>query len=228
MNYYQQIVRHVSEIARAALGNMIRVGTVHEVKGEKLRMVLGKDKDGQDVLSPWLNTTIFRGGARESRFFKKGQNLAIMMPTGDPRQGVLMPFAPNKNFLRPDHSNGKGQDEETYQLDDLRVRKTKEGYDIWLQPPKQKQSQGELEKLPDHQSDASGQAQMKVRINKNGGITGRIGKNVRFSAHKKGSLIWTKSNGKEHYFAVRQDQKPYLRISEAPVIMKHDIPLDDV
>ena len=188
MNFYQRLIRQVAEITRATVGNMVRVGTVHEVNGEKLRMLLGKDSNGQDVLGPWLNTVIFRGGARESRFFKKGQNLAILMPGGDPRQGVLLPFAPNKDFLRPDHSNGSGQGEETYQLDDLRVRKTKDGYDIWLQPPRQKQQQGDVSELPPHKSDASGQASMKVRINKNGGVTGRVGKN-RFMAHQKGAKI---------------------------------------
>lgn len=220
MNYIQQIIRHVSEVTRAALGNMIRVGTVHEVKGEKLRMVIGKDNDGKDVLSPWLNTTMFRGGARESRFFKKGQNIAILMPGGDPRQGILIPYAPNKDFLRPDHSNGKGQDEETYQLDDLRVKKTKDGYDIWLQPPKKKQQQGEVQKLPEHQSDASGQAKMKFRLNNNGGITGRVGK-VRFATHKDGAKIKFE---KKQWVVVTKDN---IIMSKPPIIGKDPIPDDD-
>lgn len=186
MNHYQRLLKAVSDLQRQ-LANVTRVGVVKEVKGDKLRMVIGKNQDGEEVLSPWLNTNNHRGGARERRFYKKGQNLALISPSGDPRQGVLMPYAPNKDFLRPDHANKSGQDEETFQLDDLRVRKTKEGYSIWLQPPKQQQQQqGDQQKLPDPDSDKSGQAKMLLKISKDGGITGRVGKKMRFSAHEKG------------------------------------------
>lgn len=229
MNYLQRILRAVTDVTTRTVGNMIRPGVVQEVKGDKLRMVLGKDNDGKDVLSPWLNTGNHRGGARERRFYKKGQNLMMFAPGGDPRQAVLLPFAPNKDFLAPDHANKSGQDEETYQMDDLRVKKTKEGYDIWLQPPRNKQSSsGDAQKLPEQKSDIDGQAIMKIRLNKDGGITARVGKLVRMMTHKKGTMIWTKDNsGIEHYFCVRQDEKPFLRVSEGAVIWPHRLPLDD-
>ena len=47
---------------------------------------IGKDKDGKDILSPWLNTANMRGGAREQRFYKKGQNLSLFCPTATSRR----------------------------------------------------------------------------------------------------------------------------------------------
>lgn len=187
--YYERLLNRVYSLTRLTLGQMMRIGTVHEVKDDKMRIKLGQDDKGQPVLSPWLHSSNMRGGARERRFYKKDQTVMILSPTGDMRQGMVLPYAINKDFLSPDHANKTGQDEEVYQLDDLRIKATKDGYDIWLQPPKKKQQQqSELQKMPDREDDSSGQASMKVRINKNGGITGRVGKN-RFMAHSKGAKI---------------------------------------
>lgn len=220
MDFYQRLLLQVTEMARATVGNMVRVGTVYEVKGDKLRMNMGVDVDGKPVLSPWLHTSSMRGGARERRFYKKGQNIAILSPTGDPRQGIILPYAPNKNFLAPDHANKSGQDEEVYQLDDLRVKKTKEGYDIWLQPPKQNQSSksGHLTQMPTQNGDGNSQALMKLRLNRSGGITGRVGK-MRFHAHKKGAKI--KAN--KDFVAVVDGQI----ISSQPIIIGDDPIPDD-
>src|SRR4051812_10389747 len=119
MNEIQYLRRQVSE--------MFQSGTVHEVKGDKLRMVIAKDKDGKDVLSPWLNTSNHRGGATEQRFYKKGQTLGMICPGGDIAQGMIAPFAPNKEFKRPEQANSSGQDEENYQLDAYRQKQTKDG-----------------------------------------------------------------------------------------------------
>lgn len=216
----RNVMRRLTELERV-MGNTVKVGTVHEVKKDKLRMVWGKDKDGKDVLSPWLPTGNHRGGAREARFYKKGQNVVMFSPGGDLRQGIVMPYSPNKNFMRPDHANKSGQDEETYQIDDLRVKKTKEGYDIWLQPPNQKQNQQNsyLRKMPQQQD--SGTVKSKVRLNKDGGITGRIGTKVRFSAHEKGAKI--KAGGK---YAIFCDDKGCWSTHEIKV-KKDPIPDDD-
>src|SRR4051812_19565560 len=112
---YQRLVHELSELKRQMAGTF-QVGTVHEVDGDKLRMVIGKDKDGKEVLSPWLNTSNHRGGATEQRFYKKGQTLGMVCPGGDVAQGMIAPYAPNKNFKRPEHADSSGQGEESYQL----------------------------------------------------------------------------------------------------------------
>jgi len=48
---YQRLMHEISELKRQMAG-MFQTGTVHEVKGDKLRVVIGKDRDGKDVLSP--------------------------------------------------------------------------------------------------------------------------------------------------------------------------------
>src|SRR4029077_13616041 len=94
---YQRLLHEVSNLKRQ-LANTHMTGTVHEVKGTKLRMVIGKDSDGKEILSPWLNTSNHRGGATEQRFYKKGQTLSLLSPGGDIRQGCIAPFAPSKEF----------------------------------------------------------------------------------------------------------------------------------
>lgn len=194
MDALDQLIAEVTYLKRI-VGGMIRPATVHEVKGDKMRMVIGKDRQGQDVLGPWLDTVSHRGGARERRFFKKGQNVMLLCPNGDLAQATLAPYAPNKNFKSPDHSNTTGQDEETYQLENLRVRKTKAGYAIWLQDPKQDDQQQQQQDDPHKEATRptrqaqEPKADSLIQLSKDGGITGRIGKDVRFSAHKDGAKL---------------------------------------
>lgn len=197
---------------RRQVGNMVRPATVHEVKGDKVRMAIGKDKDGKEVLGPWLDTSSLRGGARERRFFKKGQNLMLFCPNGDLTQAVISPYAPNKKFKAPDHANKEGQDEETYQLENLRVRKTKKGYAIWLQDPKQEE-QEEGDGDPHKESDPKSREPQKpkaksvINLSNDGGITGRIGTKVRFAASEKGAKL--KSG--ENYIEVTNDNRTIVR-----------------
>lgn len=196
---YQRIVRSINKLTNY-VGQIVHMGTVYEVGqgGDRIRMVIGKDQDGKDVLGPWLPTgNTMYGGARERRFFKKGQNILMLRVNGDAFQGITLPYSRNKDYDAPDHANETGQDEETYQLEDLRVRKTKDCYEIWLEPPKKKKQQqqqstsgtstGADEKEEPHKQKL-GQAKMKLKIHNNGGITGRVGKN-RFAAHSKGAKI---------------------------------------
>ena len=108
---YQKIMNELSSLKRQ-MADMFQVGTVHEVKGTKLRMSIGKDSKGKDILSPWLNTNNMRGGAREQRFYKKGQTLSMLCPNGDLTQGMITPYAPNKDFPTPEQADGSGQGEE--------------------------------------------------------------------------------------------------------------------
>lgn len=116
------------------LGNFVRDATVKEVKGDKFRAVIGKDDDGKDILSPWIHNATMRGGARERRSFKEGQNIRLLNGTGDYSQALVMPGPPNKKFKKPDHADDEKNDEETYQQGELRVRKSSGGgYEIWLE-----------------------------------------------------------------------------------------------
>jgi len=191
--YYDRLLKAITQMSTRLLGDMVRVGTVHEVQGDKMRVQIGNDHEGQPVLSPWLNTGNHRGGARERRFYKKGQNVMIISPGGNVRNGMIMPYAPNKDFKPPDHASSSGQDEETYQLEDLRVKKTKTGYDIWLEPEKSNQSGGQgqggggLTQMPADNKESSGKnATHKIRLNKNGGITVRMNNDRRVMVHKQG------------------------------------------
>jgi hypothetical protein len=172
---------------------MVRPATVHEVKGDKMRMSIGKDKDGQDILGPWLHTTNHRGGARERRFYKKGQSLMMICPNGDLSQASILPYAPNKDFKSPDHANDTGQDEETFQLDDLRVKKTKKGYAIWLQEPQQQQQQQgqddpHKEGTPQKRQKQDPKPDAIIQLSKDGGFTGKVG-DVRVAANKDGGKV---------------------------------------
>lgn len=198
--------RLIAEVAylKRMVGNMVQPATVHEVKGDKMRAVIGKDKKGNDVLGPWLDTATHRGGSRERKFFKKGQNIMLLCPSGDLAQAVVLPHGPNKNFKSPDHSNEEGQDEEAYQLDNLRIRRTKNGHAIWLQDPEQEDQQ-QQDGQQGQQSQSGSESKEGTRpkrtpqkpkadgpllqISKDGGFTARIGKDVRVAATKDGAKL---------------------------------------
>lgn len=221
-SHQNKLLRQIAELRRQQ-SNMIMHGTVADVKGDHIRMVLGKDKDGQDVLGPWTHTGNHRGGAREQKFFKKGQNVSMLNPGGDPSQGILMPYAPNKDFKRPDHASSSGQDEETYQQGEHRTKKTGTGHDQWLEDEEKDDKQGaggggegggegggnEAASGADNNTpDSSGKkgseggdkAKMKYRMNKESGITHRVAADGgRSHVHKDGAAL---SHGKEnHVFA---------------------------
>lgn len=211
---YSRLIFKVAELERRLAG-MIRPATVKEVKGDKMRMVIGKDKDGQEVLGPWMDTTNHRGGARERRFYKEGQNLMLIAPNGDLSQAAIAAFAPNKKFRTPDHANKKGQDEETYQLEDMRVKKTKKGYAIWLQQPKQQNQQqqdqqglgggndSKTEKPEEHEPQKPDPDAI-IQLAKDGGITARVGKDenaMRVAVNKNGAKLKAGDN----YVTVTKD-----------------------
>lgn len=225
---YERILRQVADLRRQ-MADTHQNGTVHEVKGTKLRMLLGKTADGKEVLSPWLNTANHRGGATEQRFYKKGQTLSIICPNGDVSQGMITPYAPNKNFKTPEHADGSGQDEESYQLEDYRAKQTKEGYDNWLQPDDSKkegqQSSGQGGGGGGQKQQKKGhvggdKAVMKTRMNKDGGITHRVGKDVRVAAHKEGSKMRAASD----WVVVKKGQ---IIFSRPPILGRDPIPNDD-
>ena len=182
---YQRLLQEISDLKRQ-MANTFQVGTVHEVKGDKLRMVVGKTKDGKEVLSPWLNTSNHRGGATEARFYKKGQTLGLICPGGDLAQGMIAPYAPNKNFKRPEHANESSDGEESYQLENYRQKQSTEGVDMWLQ---------DGDGGGDSKGHVGGEsAKVKTRLNAEGGITHRVGKDNRLAAHERGVKMRVKSD----------------------------------
>ena len=138
----QKLIFEVSDLKRR-LGQMVRVGSVKEVKSgsgeQKLRMNLGKDGEGQDILSPWLHTSDHRGGAREEARYKEGQNVMLIAPNGDWRQAQIFPYAENKKHERPDHASDSS---ESYQYEHLRESRTKTSREIWLADSEQEQGSG--------------------------------------------------------------------------------------
>lgn len=181
----QRLIYEVADLKRR-LGQMVRVGSVKEVKSgkgeQKLRMVLGKDKNGEEILSPWLHTADHRGGAREEARYKQGQNVMLIAPDGDWRQAQVFPYSENDKHLRPDHAS---DDSETYQFDQLRVTKKKDHYEVWISNEKESDQQQSGE---GRREQSAGTPKMKLRIHNDGGITGRVGE-VRFAAHEKGAKL---------------------------------------
>jgi hypothetical protein len=229
---YQRLLQQIADLRRQ-MSQQTQHGTVHEVKGTKVRMLLGKTSDGKEVLSPWLNTGNMRGGAREQRFYKKGQNLSIFAPGGDIAQGILMPYAPNKDFKTPEHADGSGQDEESYQLEDMRSKQTKEGFDNWLQPEEEEKKDGQQQQGGQQGGGGGGgqkqqkkghvggdKAVMKHRMNKETGHTLRVGKDSRVASHKDGAKIRMGSD----WVVV---SKGKIIFSKPPILGKDPIKNDD-
>ena len=223
---YQKVIQELSMMRRRQ-ADTFQVGTVHEVKGTKLRMVIGKDGKGKDILSPWLNTSNMRGGATEQRFYKKGQTLSLICPNGDVAQGMIAPYAPNKSFPTPEQADGSGQDEESYQLENYRQKQTKDGVDMWLQDSQKQQDSGQQggQQGGGQQQQKKGhvggaKAKMKSRMNGSGGITHRVGTDSRIAAHQMGAKI---RNSKD--WVVVANGK--IIMSQPPIIQRDPIPNDD-
>jgi hypothetical protein len=228
---YQRLLQQIADLRRQ-MSQQTQVGTVHEVKGTKLRMSMGKDEKGEDILSPWLNTGNMRGGAREQRFYKKGQTLSLFSPGGDVAQGIIMPYAPNKDFKTPEHADGSGQDEESYQLADYREKQTKDGTDNWLQPDEDEKKKSEQSGGQESGGGGGGgkkqkkghvggdKAVMKHRMNKDTGHTLRVGKDSRVASHKDGAKIRMGSD----WVVVTKGK---IIFSKPPIIGKDPIKNDD-
>ena len=108
-NELSRLLQDVAEMQRRQAGG-VHQGTVEEVKGDKIRVAWGKDPDGKPVLSPWLDTSNHRGGARERRFYKKGQNVTIDTVNGEMDEAATVSAdAPNEKFKAPDHAEEAGR-----------------------------------------------------------------------------------------------------------------------
>ena len=215
---FQRMVFLIAEHSRQ-LGFQNRQGTVHEVKGDKMRIKLGEMADGKPFLSPWLHTADHRGGARERKFYKQGQNVMLSAPGGDLRQAEVQAYAENDAHKAPDHANKSGQDEETYQLDDLRKKQTKTTSETWLEAAQQQGASGGAG--GGGSSSSQGEARVKSRLDDSGGITHRVGKEKRVAAHKDGVKMKVSSD----FFVI--DSAGRLIVSRPIIIGKDPVPDDN-
>jgi hypothetical protein len=250
-SHFQEVLFAIADMQRR-VGNSLRMGSVHEVKGDKIRVNWGNSPEGDPVLSPWISTHGHNGGARERRFFKKGQNVMLGAVDGDFAKAFIVSHGPNKSHKAPEHANKSGLDEETLQLGHLRISYGKDkqnsaqqqggqaggqtgagqqaggedsdyGYDIWLEPPEQQdqqrgqgQDQGQQQGGESSERNTGGsKAKMKLRINHDGGVTLRIGDDVRVHAHEKGAKMRVGDNivlldKQENRVKVKTMQDPWI------------------
>ncbi len=271
-------MRELSNLRRAALGNMIRPCLVGDQYNNKILPVIGYDSNKQPIFGPWVNGVAQYGDARERRFYglpeesnsssssssssgssnqddnsnlpgSGAQHGFLLCPGGDPRQGVFIPTGPNKNHMPPRHGNKTGQGQEVYQLGDLRILREEKGntkqesssensepklgkkfqgngkfvYSIFLLKEEKKKQQGELQKLPEQESDVGKQASMVLKISTGGGISGRVGK-ARFVAHEKGvklkfgnsQTIWADDTR----ICLRSDKDIFVHTEKTPYVNK--------
>jgi hypothetical protein len=207
MEDVQRLIHTVAELQKQ-MSNMVRMGTVHEVKSggreRKMRIKLGEGEDGKPILGPWQHSASDRGGHAEEEQFKKGQNVVMISPAGDFRQAHVMPAAENNQRGRPDHAT---DDSHTYQFEKLRIKKTKDAYDIWID--ESKGEEGKSAEPAGSKAGAGGDSskkpeakpKMKVRLSDSKGITGRFGKDMRFAAGEKG----VKLRAKDRWAVVTKD-----------------------
>lgn len=59
---------------------------------KKIRVVIGKDPDGADVLSPWVRVKQVAGALKLHSLPSEGQVMVIRSETGDIEQGVAEPY----------------------------------------------------------------------------------------------------------------------------------------
>lgn len=211
-NELSRLIQDVAEMQRRMAGG-VHQGTVDEVKGDKVRVAWDKDPDGKPVKSPWLDTSNHRGGARERRFYKKGQNVTIDTVNGQMDESATVSAdAPNEKFKAPDHAEEAGEEAETYQLGELHTTKKGDTYEMFLREEREEDGEGRLR--------AAKPPSMKFRINKSGGVTGVVGQ-AQFAAHAKGAKL----RMGEQWVAITSEG---IFFSSPPTLGKEDpIPNDD-
>jgi hypothetical protein len=236
---FQLMQQEITDLKRR-MGNLLKIGTVTDVQAKdgerKVRIAIDKDDEGKPIPGPWQPTSNGRSEAREETRYTKGQNVMMICPNGEFTQAHVMPAAENNRHGRPDHADDKGESE-TYQYDQLRMTKQKDTYEVWLaeestekkddQQQQGASGQGGAQQDQGHQKqkrNGPGTPAAKVRVHKDGGITGRVGKDdnaVRFSAHKDGAKI---KFGKQRWVTVTKNN---IVFSEPPILGKDPIPDDN-
>jgi hypothetical protein len=126
VNQFDRVL-HDTARHRNMTGMSERDGYVHEVKGDKMRVVMGIRPDGSPWLSPWMPADTHRGGSLSRTRFEKGQNVRVSAPGGDYRQGTVAPGSHSQSFPKPAHADSVNGD--SYQAGKLRMSAAKKGGD---------------------------------------------------------------------------------------------------
>jgi phage baseplate assembly protein V len=107
MKVLVEMMERIARLEQRAAHSSIH-GTVEQVDAKKqlVRLKLG-ETEGKPYLSPWVPYGQFAGKLKIHTPPTKGQNMAIFSPTGDPEQGVVMPFTFNKAFASPSQEEGE-------------------------------------------------------------------------------------------------------------------------
>lgn len=101
MREVAEIVARLAELERRVFG-MMRHGTVAQVDAGKglVRIKAGEGPDG-DFLGPWVPYAQTAGGLKVHTPPTVGQQMTMMAPGGDWRQGVAIPFTWSDNEAAP-------------------------------------------------------------------------------------------------------------------------------
>ncbi len=87
------------ENLKSVIVEMIQVGPVHDINAEKgYRIKLGEDEEGNPYLSPWKPHP---ETSKTSVPLKVGQMVGTLNPSGDQRQGLLLPGGYSKDHEPP-------------------------------------------------------------------------------------------------------------------------------
>jgi hypothetical protein len=100
----QKALFQIAELDRRAKSNA-RMGTIHEIKGDKMRVNWGLDHEGQPCIGPWIQTTDHRGGETQQEVYKVGQNVEMSCLGGDFSQASVAPHGPNEKAPAPSHAS---------------------------------------------------------------------------------------------------------------------------
>jgi phage baseplate assembly protein gpV len=100
----QKLLFQVAELKRQA-SYSARMGTIHEIKGDKMRVNMGLKHNGEPWLGPWVNTTDHRGAETQQEVYKVGQNVEMSALGGDYAQASVAPHGPNEKTPAPSHAS---------------------------------------------------------------------------------------------------------------------------
>ena len=241
----QRMIFQLSEQKRQT-AHSDRVGYVHEIKGSKMRVVMGIKHDGSPWLSPWLHTTNHRGGSKDHQQFSVGQNVRLAGAGGSMRQATITPYAPSESHPTPGQMPKEPSGDYVQTGDSLFETKTMGGsHNMWISnspvtAPEHQEQSGQPEGGGGGNGGSSGgqsggqsgsqsgggskpEAKMIVRIDPDGHITARFGnddKAPRMAVHEKGAKIRHDQN----WMFVDKDG---VWVSAPPKIKKDPIPNDN-
>jgi len=98
----RSLFERVQEHERRLAGSKIR-GKVREVDAAKakVRLLIGKNEEGGDVLSPWIPYQQTAGSLKVHSAPSVDQSMYIQSETGDIRQGTAVPYHWNQDNEDP-------------------------------------------------------------------------------------------------------------------------------